>query len=375
MIYLDSAATSLQKPKEVQRAVAEAMFMAASPGRGTHMPAMRAADVCYECRENLARLLGVLRPERIVFTMNATHALNIAIGSVVSEETRVLISGYEHNSVTRPLHHKGVKPTIIDTPLFDQKAFMERLEKEIDFCDTVIINYVSNVFGYILPVKEIARLCRERGKRLIIDASQAAGVLEINAEELQADFIAMPGHKGLLGPQGTGVLVCSGEATPLLFGGSGSQSAQLDMPDYFPDMLEAGTHNVSGIAGLNEGVKYLIKNGVSQIEQHERNCLEQFYRVMSSFDRAKLFYTQDSRMQSSVISIVPEGTTCEQLAERLGKMDIAIRAGLHCAPLAHETAGTFNTGTARFSFSPFISVQDAIAAATVVCEIIATSQK
>jgi len=375
MIYLDSAATSLQKPKQVQQAVIGAMLTAASPGRGTHLPAMRAADVCYECRENLAKLLGDSRPERIVFTMNATHALNIAIGSIVSESTRVIISGYEHNSVVRPLHHKGVTPTIINTPLFDRDAFMARLNEEIDGCDVVITTYVSNAFGYVLPISDIAKLCHERGKRLIIDASQAAGVLDINAKELQADFIAMPGHKGLLGPQGTGVLICGSDATPLMYGGSGSQSAQLDMPEYLPDRLEAGTHNVSGIAGLNEGVKYLLQNGISEIEQHERKCLEAFHEAMSGFGNAKLFYSEERQAQSSVISIVPKGVTSELLAERLGAHDIAIRSGLHCAPLAHETVGTFGTGTARFSFSPFVSVQDVLAATAVVCEIISTSQK
>lgn len=374
MIYLDSAATSLLKPKSVQQAVIEAMLTAASPGRGTHLPAMRAADVCYECRENLARLFGVSRPENIVFTLNATHALNIAIGSIISETTRVIISGYEHNSVTRPLHAKGIQPKIINTPLFDRDAFMARLKKEIDTCDVVITTYVSNVFGYVLPIEEIAELCREHGKRLIIDASQAAGVLPIDVSGLGADFIAMPGHKGLLGPQGTGVLICAGDARPLMFGGSGSQSAQLDMPDYLPDRLEAGTHNVSGIAGLNEGVKYLLENGIPEISRHERKSLDAFYKVMSGCGGAKLFYSEDGAEQSSVISLVPKGMTSELLAEKLGKRDIAIRAGLHCAPLAHETVGTLRTGTARFSFSPFITDYEAAEAAKVVCEVISNPE-
>lgn len=373
MIYLDSAATSLYKPDSVQYAVIEAMTTMASPGRGTHVPAMKAADKCYECRENLAKLFNVDGPEKIAFTLNATHALNIAIGSVVKEGARVIVSGFEHNSVTRPLYAKKARTTVIDTPLFDPKAFLKRFQSEIDKCDAVVITYASNAFGYIIPVEEIAQLCRMRNKPLVIDASQSAGVVDIDAGGLGAAFIAMPGHKGLMGPQGTGVLICNEQAQPLLYGGSGSESANPDMPEYLPDRLEAGTHNVAGVAGLNEGVKYLLKNPPHKIGAHERELLEVFYEELSGIDSVKLFYSPREDVQCSVISILPNSLTCEQLAEELGKNDVAIRSGLHCAPAAHRTAGTMETGTARFSFSPFLSKEQVKKAAKITRKILENS--
>jgi len=370
MIYLDSAATSLYKPDSVQYAVIEAMATMASPGRGSHIPAMRAADLCFECRENIARLLGVEQPEKIVFTMNATHALNIAISTLAKEGTRVLISGYEHNSVTRPLHAKGVAVTVLDTPIFDQKAFLERLNREIDGCDLVVTTHVSNAFGFVLPIEAIASVCREKNKPLIIDASQSAGVLELDLANLGAAFVAMPGHKGLLGPQGTGVLVCKNEAKPVLYGGSGSESASPLMPEYLPDRLEAGTHNVTGIAGLNAGVKYLLKNTISAVREHERQLLNTFCESFEGFFAAKLFKSETAAAQCSALSLVPSGITPEALAERLGSAGISIRSGLHCAPTAHKTAGTFETGTARFSVSPFLTTQQVRKAAEITKEII-----
>ncbi len=353
MIYLDSAATSLYKPETVQCAVADAINTMASPGRGAHAPAMRAAECCYTCRERLAQLFHVSEPENVVFTLNATHALNIAIRSRVRRGTRVLISGYEHNSVTRPLHALGADVRVIDTPLFDPEAFLQRAAQLLPWAQVVVCTHVSNVFGWILPVERLAALCARRGIPLIVDASQSAGALDLDFTALGADFAAMPGHKGLMGPQGTGVLLCKNDALPLLYGGSGSASRAQTMPEYLPDRLEAGTHNVAGIAGLSAAAAYLLDRGTASVRARERSLLARFAAQISEIDGLRLFASDDDAQQSGVLSVLPERMGCEAFAEALGAEDVAVRAGLHCAPAAHRSAGTLETGTVRFSFSPF----------------------
>lgn len=353
MIYLDSAATSLYKPKAVQTAVLDALSTMASPGRGAHRAAMRAADCCFDCREALAELFHVPSPEQVIFTFNATHGLNIAIRTLVKPGSRVLISGYEHNSVTRPLLALGASVTVIDTPLFDPAAFLARAEQALPQADLVVCTHVSNVFGYVLPIEKLAVLCRRYRVPLIIDAAQSAGTLDIDFQALGAQFIAMPGHKGLLGPQGTGVLLCKNDALPLLYGGSGSESALQTMPEFLPDRLEAGTHNVTGIAGLLAGVRFLQARSCEQIRRRERMLLEHLAGALSKLPDLQIFYADDPALQSGVLSVLPLRMSCEDFGEALSKAGVAVRTGLHCAPTAHTTVGTLATGTVRFSFSPF----------------------
>ena len=353
MIYLDSAATSLYKPEQVQAAMVDAIHRMGSPGRGLHAPAAAAAECCYACREKIAALFHVRDVEQVVFTFNATHGLNIAIRSVVPAGGRALISGWEHNAVTRPLHAIGARVTVVRSPLFSPESFLREAEKAIDGVDAVICTHVSNVFGYILPVEELAALCRSRGKPLILDLSQSAGVLDVDFQALGAEFAAMPGHKGLLGPQGTGVLLCKNDAAPLLYGGSGSDSASPNMPDYLPDRLEAGTHNVTGIAGLSAGLDYLLEKGTASVRGAERQRLEELAGALSAMGGVRLYRAEDPRYQSGVLSVIPEGMDCDAFGEALSEKGVAVRTGLHCAPLAHETAGTQQSGTVRFSFSPF----------------------
>ena len=214
MIYFDSAATTFQKPASVAAAMQEAMNTMSSPGRGGHPAAMRAADTAFLCHSELAKLFGVGNPEQVVCTMNATHALNIAIKSLVRPGGRVVISGYEHNAVVRPLVALGAEICVAEAPLFQAEAVKAAFERLMTpDTDAVICNHVSNVFGFIQPIEEIAELCREKNIPFIVDASQSAGVLPLNMTALGASFMAMPGHKGLYGPQGTGVLLC-GENIP-----------------------------------------------------------------------------------------------------------------------------------------------------------------
>lgn len=369
MIYLDSAATSLLKPPGVAGVAARAITELASPGRGTHRAAMRAADEVYLCREDISGLFNAEGPEKVIFCFNATHALNIAVNSYVKKGTRVMVSGYEHNSVMRPLYARGAEIEIIGTPLFRPEAFLERARELMLWAEVVICTHVSNVFGYVLPVYELGEMCSRAGKRFIVDASQSAGTMTVDFLAMQADMLACPGHKGLLGPQGTGILICKNEAKPLLYGGSGSHSRGKDMPDFLPDMLEAGTGNICGIAGLRRGVRYVREKGAENIGGYEFELAREFVSGISGSD-ADVFFENDRSVQSGIVSIRPRRGKCEALGEALGRAGVAVRTGLHCAPLAHETAGTTDSGTVRFSFSPFISVYQVRTAAHITEKIL-----
>lgn len=366
MIYLDSAATSLLKPPSVVRATAMAMRTMASPGRGGHSAAMRAADTVFTCREAAAELFHVPEPERVVFTMNATHALNIAIHSLVSPGDPVVISGYEHNSVTRPLHALGAQVRVAESPLLRAGGGGQRFPPRAAGAKAVVCTMVSNVFGYLLPVREIAELCTAAGVPLIVDASQAAGCVAFDAAALGAAFVAMPGHKGLLGPQGTGILLCFAQPKPLLCGGTGSQSVLQDMPEELPDRLEAGTHNVPGIAGLLAGIRYLSAQGVENIERREQRLAQRLMVQLRAEPRLEVFASPDPACQTAVLSVRCRDMDSELLAQKLARYGIAVRAGLHCAPVAHRTAGTLETGTVRLSLSPFNT--DAEIARTAACD-------
>lgn len=353
MIYLDSAATSFLKPASVEYAVVRAMRTMTSPGRGAYDSAMLAAETLYACRETAADLFHMKDPAQVVFTMNATHGLNLAIRSLAKPGDKVVISGFEHNAVTRPLHALGVKPEVAGKRLFDTEDTLRSFRQKLPGSKLAVCTYVSNVFGYILPIYEIGALCLEAGVPLIVDASQAAGVLELDMERLGASFAAMPGHKGLLGPQGTGLLLCGEEGRPLLFGGSGSDSINQDMPDVLPDRLEAGTHNVCGIAGLKAGLDYVKSQGTAGILAQERELLRQMKQELSDTDLE--LYIGEEGLQCGVLSLRSGRTDCETAAAALGERGICVRSGLHCAPLAHESAGTLRSGTVRLSFSPFLT--------------------
>lgn len=354
MIYLDSAATTFQKPAAVPRAVQQAMRTMSSPGRGGYESARLAEETLFRCRKSAAALFSVPSEEQIVFTMNATHALNIAIKSLVRPGGRVAVSGYEHNAVTRVLHALRAEVIVAAAPLFSPQETLEAFEGALKAgVDAAVCTHVSNVFGDILPIEGVAQLCRSSGVPLIIDASQSAGVLPIDCKTLSAAFIAMPGHKGLYGPQGTGLLLCGGEALPLLQGGTGSESLRQEMPDFLPDRLEAGTHNVPGIAGLAAGIDFVRAQRTERILLHERQLLRRAGEGMGRIPRVSCFFARDEKRQTGVLSFTVSGMQPEQVAEQMASRGIALRAGLHCAPFAHRTAGTLPDGTVRMSVSAF----------------------
>ena len=372
MIYLDSAATTFQKPPAVGRAMTEALASMSSPGRGGHPLAMRAADTAFRCRTELAELFGLDGPEGVAFTLNATHALTIDITSLVPPGGRVVISGYEHNAVTRPLTALKAKVSAAGGPLFDQEAAIRAFDELIaPGVDVVICNHVSNVFGFVQPVEKVAALCRSRGVPLIVDASQSAGILPINMKSLGAAYIAMPGHKGLYGPQGTGVLLCGDGQIPrpLLEGGTGSISLSQEMPDFLPDQLEAGTHNMPGIAGLEAGLRF-VRERRERIERHERALIARAAAALRGMDGVTVYAARDAAEQVGVLSFNLDGREPEKTADALAQRGFALRGGLHCAPYAHRTAGTLPNGTVRLSVSTFTSAADIDAFAHVLQSIV-----
>lgn len=354
MIYLDSAATTLQKPRAVPAAVAAAITTMTTPGRGEHSASRLAAEKMLELRAMAAEFFDVSEPDYVVLTMNATHALNIAIKSLISPGDTVAISGYEHNAVTRAIHAIGdVNVRVVNAELFNRDQMAEGFERALqDDVDAVVCTHTSNVFGYTLPMDDIAQICRRRGVPLIVDASQSAGIVPVRLRTWGAAYVAMPGHKGLYGPQGTGLLLCGEGQLPdtLLQGGTGSLSRLQEMPDFLPDRLEAGTQNIHGAAGLLEGVRFVRKFVPGKIAHYEGHLMSMLARGLREKENYRVFHAGDS---SSVLSVVPRDLTPEELGERLAAKGIATRAGLHCAPLAHMSAGTDRTGTLRFSASVF----------------------
>ena len=372
MIYLDNGATSMPKPKSVERAMVWALQHLPSPGRGSSSGADAAAELLFSLRMEAAAQFRC-QPERVVLTTSCTHGLNIAIKSLVGRGDRVVVSCMEHNAVMRPLYAIGAEVHVAGSKLFDSQQLLEDLERlltpDTKLC---VMTHVSNVFGWRLPVEEAAGLCRERGISFVLDAAQSAGCLEINMEKLGAAFIAMPGHKGLLGPQGTGLLLCGRETKTLMEGGTGSISRQMEMPEFLPDRLEPGTHNMPGAAGLLAGLRTVRRLGTDEILRRERELMQYTAEQLQKIPGIRLYRGEP---QTGVLSFVTEGTDCVLFGEELSRRwDIALRCGLHCAPLAHETAGTLKSGTIRVSFGPENTQKDADILADAV-ELLMKEQK
>ena len=345
MIYLDNGATSFHKPESVKEAVRCALENCANPGRGGYSASMTAARTVLRCRERAAEMFSC-QPEQVVMTHNCTEGLNIAINTMVKPGARVLITGFEHNAVTRPLYGKNARIVIAGRKLFDWEDTLSRFADALKAgVDVAVFTHISNVFGYVLPVEEMTQLCRQYRVPFVVDAAQSAGSHPVSLEGWGADFIAMPGHKGLLGPQGTGLLLCGGDPKPLILGGTGSNSASYAMPDFLPDMAEAGTVNVPGIAGLGAGLAYLKSRGIEKIRMAEE---KQAKRTAQGLKELGLTVFAGPH-QSGTVSFVPP-MDCEEAAQILERQGIAVRAGLHCAPLAHESAETLQSGTVRVSF-------------------------
>jgi cysteine desulfurase family protein len=385
MIYLDNAATSFPKPEPVFRGMdAFVRSSAANPGRGGHRRAVEAEAMIEATRRLLAQLLGCARPERIVFTLNATDALNMAIKGVVRPGDHVITSNLEHNSISRPLNRMEKDGTITVTRLpansdhvIDPddvaRAFTSRTR-------LVAVTHASNVTGTIQPVAAFGRIARERGALLLVDASQSAGIVSIDVENDAIDLLAFTGHKALLGPTGTGGLVVGERAfiAPWREGGTGGDSSSPVQPEEFPHRLEGGTPNVFGIAGLREGVKIILERGTDSILTHEREMLRTFHAALTDpgryawYGADRVITEKRGEGRVGLVGINLSGFAPAETAAILDEQfDIAVRAGLHCAPYAHKHLGTFPYGTVRLSVGLLTTADEMRAAAAAFDEIAA----
>jgi cysteine desulfurase family protein len=376
MIYLDNAATTYPKPKTVYKSVMDAMTRyGANPGRGSHAMAIEGARVIYETRELLAELFNLEDPMRVILTFNATDGLNMAIKGILKPGDHVVTTAMEHNSVLRPIKEMeniGVENTIVSCSP-EGKINVEDIEAAMKSNTRMVVTtHVSNLTGTIYPIEKIGELCKRKNVLYLVDGSQSAGVLEIDMVKQHIDFLAVPGHKGLLGPQGTGALLINNDAEikELKEGGTGSESSNPHQPNFYPDKLEAGTHNLPGIAGLNAGLKYILNKGTKSILSHEKNILETFINEMSKNPKIIIYGPKDISDRSGVVPINIEGMDSSEVAYILDtEYNIAVRPGLHCAPLAHKAIGTENIGAVRFGVGPFTKRTDVIAAVKALNEI------
>ena len=368
-VYLDQAATSFPKAPGTADAVYRYMTgCGCNVSRGSYAGAYSAEELVYDTRMQLCRLFGAEKaavdPKNVIFTKNVTESLNILIKGLLSPGDHVLVSSMEHNAVMRPLvqlEKQGIRFTRVpcaEDGSMDPADVESRIEK---VTKAVIMLHASNVCGTVLPAAEIGNVCRAHGIRFILDTAQTAGVLPIDMEKIGADAIAFTGHKGLLGPQGTGGFLIredlAAELEPLITGGTGSISHTEEVPDFLPDRFEAGTLNLPGIAGLNASLNWLLSQTEGSILAHELMLTERFLRGMEEAEEAGLLRIvgkHGTEGRTGVVSIVPTQTDPAELAYKLDEeYGIATRVGLHCAPSAHRTLGTWPGGTVRFSFGVF----------------------
>lgn len=375
MIYLDNAATSYPKPPQVIRAMAGTLEkLGANPGRGGHHLAVCAGRVVQRCREELAELAGVRQSERVIFTHSCTESLNLAISGTLHEGDEVLCSHGEHNAVMRLLDRYAAAGQITvqvmppdETGILQPHTLQRMISPKTAL---VIICHASNVTGVVQPVGRLGAVCRENGVPLLVDAAQTAGMLDISLAALNADMVAMPGHKGLLGPHGTGVLILGEgmEPEPLMCGGTGSASESLRQPDMLPDRYESGTLNLPGIAGLLAGVKF-VRAHQAEIHQYEQHLARRLRSQLENMDRLTLLGHPDvPRM--GLVSFVPRGMDVSALSDDLDRSGVAVRGGLHCAPSIHTWLGTLQSGAVRASVGIYNTEQEMDDTAAIIARLL-----
>jgi cysteine desulfurase / selenocysteine lyase len=373
-IYLDHAATSFPKPPGVAEAVADAMTRLASPGRGAYAETLEAASLLHECRSALCGLFNGRDARNVIFTLNATDALNLAIKGVVAHaqrrggEVHVVTTALDHNSVLRPLRHLEEQGVAVSrVPLDPRTGRLDPLHlREALRAETALVamHHASNVSGTLQPIAACGEICRAAGVPLLIDAAQTLGHVPVDVDALGIDLLAFPGHKGLLGPLGTGGLYIrpglEERMATLREGGTGSASELDRQPDDLPDRFEPGSHNTPGLIGLLAAVKWIRQRGVAALRAHEVELMGGFLEGVRSFHRVSVLGPQGPLERVGVFSVVIEDFDPHALARELeARHGILARAGLHCAPLAHRTFGTFQRGGAtRVSFGPFTSGDD-----------------
>ncbi len=375
LIYLDNAATTLHKPPQVAEAVKNAILTAGNAARGAHGASMQASRTVFETRQKLARLLGCPQADHVVFTANSTMALNIAIQGILSPEDHAISTDLEHNSVLRPLYALQEQGMGLDFVRADRQGNI-RYE---DFAPlfrpntrAVVCTYASNLTGNMLDIARIAEIAHAHGALLIVDASQTAGTVPIDMTALGVDVLCFTGHKGLMGPQGTGGLCIRPgvEIRPLLRGGSGVHSFDRHQPEAYPTRLEAGTLNSHGIAGLDAAADYLLEVGVEAIHQKEQALMRRFYEGVRHIDGVTVYGDFSPPQRAAIVALNIRDYDSAEIADVLSAdYGIATRPGAHCAPRMHEALGTVQQGAVRFSFSAFNTEEEIDAAIAAVKEL------
>ena len=364
-VYFDNAATSYPKPPSVCDAINYTLqHVGANPGRGENALTRSANKIIFEARETIAEFFNIPNSRNIVFTSNGTEALNLALKGFLKPGDHVITSGMEHNSVIRPLNslkNNGVNVTIVQCDK-QGKLNPDDVFKEIkENTRLIVITHASNVTGTILPVEEIGEIAKKKGIPLLVDAAQTAGTIPIDIVRNNISLLACPGHKSLLGPQGTGFLYISEELNlkPLIEGGTGSNSELCEQPDFLPDRFQSGTLNSPGIAGLKAGIEFINKKSVQTIKEHEDKLSKAFINKLKEINPVCIYGPLSTKEKTSVVSFNINGKDSAEIATALDeKYQIMVRVGLHCSPYAHKTIGTFPDGTIRASFSIFNTIEE-----------------
>lgn len=365
MIYFDNAASSFPKPPEVAEAMHECIVeFAANPGRGSHTLAMRAARPILQARQEIAKMFGIRQSDDVIFTKNATESLNLAIQGFFDGPAHVITTAFEHNSVRRPLEYMrrtfGIEITYVlpdHNGFISDEAIIESIRPDTRL---IVATHASNLTGAILDIERIGILAKQHEIPFLVDASQTAGIFEIDVEEMNIQMLASAGHKSLYGPQGTGFLYVHPDIAlkPLLYGGTGGHSEFIDQPPTRPDRYESGTLNTVGIVGLLAGITFVKQQGIDVIRKHENELVEKILAGLYQLPRVRVLGPDADVPRAPVISFVVEGLDSTEIGFILDKhYQIAVRTGLHCAPLAHKAAGTIDTGAVRVSVGYFNTMQ------------------
>ena len=363
LVYLDNAATTFPKPLSVIEAVARCLRESGgNPGRGSHTMALRASEVLFACREEAADFFGAPGSDKVIFTMNTTYALNIAVKSVLHPGDHVLISDSEHNSVFRPIaqaaSRREISYSVFSTRGAEADILSSIRSKLRPETRLLVCTHVPNTGNTVLPAAKIGALCREKKITFILDGAQSAGHLPIHVEKMGIDALCVPGHKGLYGPQGCGMIVCGSDrlaaGKTLMEGGSGVHSRTIEMPDILPERFEAGTMPTPTVAGLAEGIRFVRKVGVDAIHDAEKALWICAYKGLKELRHVRVYGT----IPGAVLLFNVDGVSPSAVGEMLDKEGICVRSGFHCAPLAHESLGTATTGAVRASFGVFNTEKD-----------------
>ena len=365
MIYLDNSATTYPKPLKVRQAVANAMQMSANPGRSGHDFSIKASEEIFKTRSTAAKFFNFSKEENIIFTLNCTTAINIVLKGILKNGDHVVVSSLEHNAVMRPLEkltQKGVSYTVAEVFPCDNDKTVNSFRNAINGKTKLIIcTHASNVWGIKLPIERISALAHEYGVLFATDTAQSAGVIPIDLDNTNIDFLCTAGHKGLYGSMGTGMLIISGNTIPdtLIEGGTGTNSISFQQPDELPERFESGTPNYSGIVGLRAGMEFVTNKKIENISKHEFMLIKHLYKALAKIPKVKLYLPEpDEKYFVPILSFNIDGLDSENVSSFLNKNGIAVRAGLHCSPMAHKMMNTLETGAVRVSPSVFTKLSD-----------------